>query len=89
VSEWFPRDPEEIAASLRERHEQILEVGRRTRLDLVESYEQALGALADSREQLADASEIEWFSRMLRAQAGFTREIAEASGKFARELLEP
>jgi hypothetical protein len=78
-----------MAASFRERNEQILEVGRRTRLDLIESYEQALGALADSREQLADASEVEWLSRVLRAQAGFTREIAEASGKFARELLEP
>jgi hypothetical protein len=89
VSEWFLRDPEEIVASLQERSEQILEVGRRTRLDLIESYEQALGALAESREKLADASENEWLSRVLRAQAGFTREIAEASGKFAREVLEP
>jgi hypothetical protein len=89
VSEWFLRDPEEIVASMQERNEQILEVGRRTRLDLIESYEQALGALAESREKLAETSENEWLSRVLRAQAGFTREIAEASGKFARELLEP
>jgi hypothetical protein len=88
VSDWFLRDPEEIVASLRERNEQLLEVGRSARLDLIQSYEQALSALADSREQLADASQIEWLSRVLRAQAGFTREIAEASGKFARELLD-
>jgi hypothetical protein len=89
VSDWFLRDPEEIVATMQERSEQILDAGRRTRLDLIASYEQALEALAESREKLADTSEVEWLSRVLRAQAGFTRELAEASGKFARELLEP
>jgi hypothetical protein len=88
MPDWFPHDPQEIVASLREQNEQILAASRRTRLDLVESCEQALSALADSREKLADASEIEWLSRVLRAQADFTREIAEASSKFARDVLD-
>jgi hypothetical protein len=88
MPDWFPHDPEEIAAGLREQNEQILAAGRRARLDLVESYEQALATLADSGAKLAESSEIEWVGRFLRAQADFTREIAEASGKFARELLE-
>ncbi len=89
MSDWFPGDPEEFIAGLQQHSEQLLDAGRRARLDMIASYEQALEALAESREKLADASEIEWLSRVLRAQAGFTREMAEASGKFARELLEP
>ena len=88
MAEWFPNDPENVLAGLREQNEQILAAGRHARLDLIESYEQALGTLAESGAKLAESSEIEWLSRFLRAQADFTRELAEASGKFAREVLE-
>jgi hypothetical protein len=88
TTEPLERDREQILASIMERNEQILEAGRRTRLELLEAFEQALGAFADSQEKLADQSEIEWMSRLLRAQATFTRDMTDASSRFARELLE-
>jgi hypothetical protein len=87
-SEPFTRDREEILASIKERNEQIMQAGRQTRVELLEAFEQSLSAFADSQEKLADSSEIEWMSRLLRAQATFTRDMTDASGKFARQLLE-
>jgi hypothetical protein len=82
------RDREQILTSIHERNEQIMEAGRRTRLELLEAFEQTLSAFAESQEKLADSSEVEWLSKLLRAQATFTRDVTDASGKFARQLLE-
>jgi hypothetical protein len=88
MAEQFAYNPEEILASMRDRQEQILEAGRKTRLELVDAYGQSLGAVADSQDKLAGVSDVEWLNRILRAQASFTRGFADASGKFARELLQ-
>jgi hypothetical protein len=88
MTEPLTRDGEQIFASIRDHNEQIMDAGRRTRLELLEAYEQALSAFADSQEKLADSSEVEWLSRLLRAQATFTRDMTGASGRFARQLLE-
>ena len=88
TSEPLGRDREQILASIRERNEQIMAAGRQTRLELLEAFEQTLGAFADSQEKFADQSEVEWLSRLLRAQATFTRDMTDASSKFARQLLE-
>jgi hypothetical protein len=88
MTEPLTRDREEILASIREHNEQIMSAGRKTRLELLEAFEQALSAFADSQEKLADQSEAEWLSRLLRAQATFTRDMTDASSRFARQLLE-
>jgi hypothetical protein len=79
---------EETLASMREGQEQLLAAGRKTALDLIHTHAQTLCACADSQEKLAAVSEVEWVSRLLRAQAGFTREVAGATGNFARQLTE-
>lgn len=88
MAEQFAHDPEKILADIRDRQEHILAAGRKTRLELLDAYELTLSGLADSQDKLAAMSEVEWLSRLLRAQAGFTRQVADASGKFARELLQ-
>jgi hypothetical protein len=88
MAEQFVHDPEKILASIRDRQEHFLAAGRKTRLEILDACEQSLSELADSQEKLASMSEIEWLSRLLRAQASFTREVAGASGKFARQLLQ-
>jgi hypothetical protein len=59
-----------------------------TQLEMVDAFQQSLEAVAEAQEQLAATSQAEWLSKLLHAQATFTREMAEASGKFARTLLE-
>jgi hypothetical protein len=88
MAEQFVHDPEKVLASIRDRQEHLLAAGRKTNLELLDAYEQSLSAFADSQDKLASMSEVEWLSRLLRAQASFTREVADASGKFARELLQ-
>jgi hypothetical protein len=81
-------DPEQVLSSIMDRQRQMLTAGRRATLDAVHAYEETLSTFADSQEKLAAASEVEWLSRLLRAQASFTREMVDASAKFAREVLE-
>jgi hypothetical protein len=88
MAEQMPPDPEQVLASFMERHEQMLTAGRRATLDGLQAYEQTLSAFADSQEKLADSTDVDWLSRLLRAQAGFTREVVDALGKFTREVTD-
>jgi hypothetical protein len=88
MAEQFAYNPEELLAGLRDRQEQLLEAGRKTRLEFLDACGQSLSAFADSQDKLASVSDVEWLNRILRAQASFTRGVADASGKFARELLQ-
>jgi hypothetical protein len=84
----MPPDPELMLSSIFERQEQFLMAGRKATLDALEVYAQTANAFADSQEQLAATSDIEWLSRLLRAQAGLTRELLDASTRFARQVME-
>jgi hypothetical protein len=88
MAEQFVPDPEKVLASIRDSQEHLFAAGRKTRLEFLDAYEQTLSAFADSQDKLASMSEVEWLSRLLKAQASFTRELVDASGKFARELLQ-
>jgi hypothetical protein len=88
MAEQMPPDPEQVLASFMERHEQMFTAGRRATLDGLQAYEETLSAFADSQEKLAAASQVEWLSRLLLAQAGFTREVVDAISKFTREVME-
>ena len=59
-----------------------------TQIEMVDAFQQSLEAVAEAQEKLASSSEVEWLTKLLQAQATFTRDMAEASGKFARTLLE-
>jgi len=84
---WTP-DREEILESWREPAEQILAASRRTGLEITDAMGQALSAVADAQEKLADTSELEWVSRFLRAQAALTRNMGDASSKFVRDAFQ-
>jgi hypothetical protein len=81
-------DPEQMFASIMERQGEMLMAGRKATLDVLQTCTESASALADSQEKLADASEVEWLSRLLRAQATFTRAMIDASAKFADEVFE-
>ena len=82
-------DPEKIVASIRDGQEELLTAGRTTMIEAAEAMEQTLGMFADADDKLAEATEVEWMSRALRARASFTRDMLGASSRFTRELLTP
>jgi hypothetical protein len=63
-------------------------VGRQAMTEFLEAYAETAGAFAESQEKLATSTDVEWLSRLLYAQATFTREVADASTKFARDVME-
>lgn len=81
------QDPEQVAARIRELNEQVLETGRRAGLDFLQGYEQLLRTVADYQDKMADASQVDWVTNIVRAQANFTRDVAGAYAKAARDAL--
>ena len=89
MTETTTQDPEKIVAAIRDGQEELMSTGRTTMIEAAEAMEQTLGMFADADEKLADSTEIEWMSRLLRARASFTRDMLSASSRFTRELLTP
>jgi hypothetical protein len=89
MTDTFTQDPEQIIAAIRDSQEEFLTNGRKTAAEAAEAVEQALAMFADADDKLAEATDIEWMSRLLRARATFTRELLAASGRFTRDLLAP
>ena len=81
------RDPEQVAARIREINEQVLEIGRKAGLEFLDAYEQMLRNFADYQDKVADASQVDWITNLTRAQANFTREVSGAYAKAARDAL--
>jgi hypothetical protein len=80
-------DVDRVMASVRELNEQILEAGRSAGLEFLEAYERTLRSFADTQESLADASQSDWLTHLMKAQATFTREVAGAMTEAARGTL--
>jgi hypothetical protein len=89
MTDTFTQDPEKIVAAIRDGQEELLASSRKTAVEAAEAMEQTLAMFADADDKLAEATDIEWMSRLLRARATFTRELLAASGRFARDLLAP
>ena len=78
---------EEAAERLRALNERIIDNGKKSGRAYLQAYEANLKAIADYQAKLAGASEFDWVSTLLNAQADFTREIARAAAAQSREFL--
>jgi Phasin protein len=78
---------EDTAERLRELNERIIEASKKSGRAYLEAYEANLKAIAEYQAKLASASEVDWVSTLLNAQADFTREIARAAAAQSREFL--
>jgi hypothetical protein len=78
---------EEVAERLRALNERIIDASKKSGRAYLEAYEANLKAIAEHQGKLAGASDVDWVSALLNAQADFTREIARAASAQSRELL--
>jgi hypothetical protein len=78
---------EDAADRVRDLNERVIEATRNAGHTYLDAYEKTLRGIASYEEKVAEASQVEWLSALLTAQADFTREIAKASTASARELL--
>jgi hypothetical protein len=81
------RDAEQVMASIRELNEQILEAGRSAGLEFLDAYERTLRTFADYQDKLVDASQSDWLTQMMKAQANFTRDVVSAVSEASRSTL--
>ena len=87
MSTQTQRSPEQLAASIREANERILELGRKAGTEFLEAYERTLLTYADHQERLAEGAASEWLTQAMKAQANFTRDIAGAFADAGRASL--
>lgn len=81
-------DPEELFARTMDRHSELGSAGRQAMLDALQTYAAAADAFADAQDHLATMTNVESVSRLLRANATFTREVIEAADRFARNVID-
>jgi hypothetical protein len=88
MSTQTQRTPDQLAASIREANERIVEFARKAGTEFLEAYERTLLTYADYQERLAEGAASEWLTQAMKAQANFTRDIAGAFADAGRASLE-
>ena len=80
-------DAEATAERIRQLNEEILAFGRQAGQSFLDAYETTLKTFAEYQDKAADASQVDWLASMARAQANFTREMANLYTSAARDML--
>jgi hypothetical protein len=68
-------------------NEKLIDTGKKTGNALLDGYEEALGNYVDFRVQLAEATQLDWVSTVVKAQNDFVTEINAAYLSAARDVL--
>jgi hypothetical protein len=78
---------ETAAERVAELNEKAVANGKKAGAAYVASYEKAVLSFADTYEQAAGATKVEWLAGVATAQADFTREVTKAYVGAARDLV--
>lgn len=79
-------DAEQVADSVRELNEQIIESSKQAGETTLSAYAKMLQNIAELQENLGKASQVDLLATFATAQANFTREMAEAYTAAAGKL---
>ena len=77
----------EAAERYRAINEKLVEACKKTAHAALDSYEQTLDSYVDFRQQLAQATQLEWISTVVKAQNDFATEVTAAYLSAARDVL--
>ena len=84
--------PEQFGEQARALNEQIVETATKIGQDALQHYVDWLQAVADQQRTLASspqASQMDWFASMIKAQADFTEQFAKMVGGMAPSGQQP
>ena len=87
-----PMSPEQFGEQARALNEQIVETASKIGQDALQHYVDWLQAVADEQRTLAStpqASQMDWFASMMKAQADFTEQFAKMVGGMAPSGQQP
>jgi pantothenate kinase type III len=68
-------------------NEKLVETGKKTANATLDGYEKAVASYVDFRQQLAEATQLDWVSTVVKAQNDFLTEVNAAYVSAARDVL--
>jgi hypothetical protein len=68
-------------------NEKLLESGKKTGNAVLDGYEKAIASYVDFRQQLAEATQLDWVSTVVKAQNDFITEVSSAYTSAVRDTL--
>jgi hypothetical protein len=68
-------------------NEKLLETGKKTANAALDGYEKTIASYVDFRQQLAEATQLDWVSTVVKAQNDFVTELNAAYVSAARDVL--
>jgi pantothenate kinase type III len=77
----------EAAERYRAINEKLVETCKKTANAAIDSYEQTVASYVDFTQQLAQATQLEWLSTVVKAQNDFVTEVNAAYVSAARDVL--
>ncbi len=77
----------EAAERYRAINEKLVETGKKTANAALDGYEKTVASYVDFRQQLAQATQLDWVSTVVKAQNEFVTEINAAYLSAARDVL--
>lgn len=80
-------DIEQTVDRIRDLNEQVLDLGRKASVSLLEAQEATLNTVAEYQDKVAEQTKVDWIASLARAQADFTREFTGLYTSTARDLL--
>jgi hypothetical protein len=77
----------EAADRYRVINEKLAETGKKTANAALDGYEKTVASYVDFRQQLAEATQLDWVSTVVKAQNDFLTEVNAAYVSAARDVL--
>jgi hypothetical protein len=68
-------------------NEKLLETGKKTANAALDGYEKTIASYVDFRQQLAEATQLDWVTTVVKAQNDFLNEVNAAYISAARDVL--
>ena len=68
-------------------NEKLLETGKKTANAALDGYEKTIAGYVDFRQQLAEATQLDWVTTVVKAQNDFVNEVNAAYISAARDVL--
>jgi hypothetical protein len=68
-------------------NEKLLETGKKTANAALDGYEKTISSYVDFRQQLAEATQLDWVTTVVKAQNDFLNEVNAAYISAARDVL--
>jgi hypothetical protein len=68
-------------------NEKLLETGKKTANAALDGYEKTIASYVDFRQQLAEATQLDWVTTVVKAQNDFLSEVNAAYLSAARDVL--